>query len=136
MKIETIKNGKKIAEFLGYKLARCNNGLAWESPYGKHIDDKLKLHGRLYYPEGSSYFVSGNDCLNFKSSYDKLFILIEELEKRHCIIQLSINNDATEKINHYCFIMNWCDVTKSASNTDSDKEQAILGAIEKYISRF
>ncbi len=45
--MKTTEN-KLIAEFMGYKLVKCNDGQAWESPHEKDIDDIFNLHGRLW----------------------------------------------------------------------------------------
>lgn len=37
----------KVIEFMGYRLALCNNGMAWESPYPRAIDDHFRIHGML-----------------------------------------------------------------------------------------
>ena len=50
-----MNNNKLIAEFMGYKLARCNNGLAWESPHRKAIDDVFGIHGRLWREDDTKY---------------------------------------------------------------------------------
>lgn len=55
MQKEIIEGNKLIAEFMGYKLARCNNGLAWESPHSRAIDDVFKLHGRLWHEMDTHY---------------------------------------------------------------------------------
>lgn len=54
LRIETLKNLNeeerkivKMIEFMGYKLAMCSNGLAWESPYQYAKDDHFKIHGVL-----------------------------------------------------------------------------------------
>ncbi len=43
-----IKGNNLILEFIGYKLVICNNGLAWESPFERHVDDVFKIHGMLW----------------------------------------------------------------------------------------
>lgn len=44
----TADENKLIAEFMGYKLGRCNRGMAWESPFKKAVEDIFKIHGRLW----------------------------------------------------------------------------------------
>jgi len=63
-----MKDNKLIAEFMGYKLAKCNNGLAWESPYKKSVEDTFELHGRLW-RENDSYY-------KFHTSWDWLMPVI------------------------------------------------------------
>ena len=48
-------NSRLIPELLGYQLKPCDNGLAWESPFTKHVDDLLKIHGRLFRGEDEKY---------------------------------------------------------------------------------
>jgi len=67
------KNNKLIAEFMGYKLAKCNNGLAWESPYKKSVEDTFELHGRLW-RENDSYY-------KFHTSWDWLMPVISKITK-------------------------------------------------------
>jgi len=67
-----MENNKLIAEFMGYKLAKCNNGLAWESPYKKSVEDTFELHGRLW-RENDSYY-------KFHTSWDWLMPVIEKIE--------------------------------------------------------
>ena len=35
--MKTLENNKLITEFMGYRLAKGNNGWAWESPFEKAI---------------------------------------------------------------------------------------------------
>ena len=53
-----MKNNKLIAEFMGYKLTKCNRGQAWERPTLSSIHDDYKLHGRLWV-ENDSYYKWG-----------------------------------------------------------------------------
>ncbi len=48
-------NSRLIPELLGYKLKPCNNGFAWESPFVKHVDDLLQIHGRLFRGNDEKY---------------------------------------------------------------------------------
>ena len=73
-------NNKLIAEFMGYKLAKCNNGLAWESPYKKSVEDTFELHGRLW-RENDSYY-------KFHTSWDWLMPVIENIESLGYEVQI------------------------------------------------
>ena len=64
------KKNKLIAEFMGYKLAKCNKGLAWESPYKKSVEDTFELHGRLW-RENDSYY-------KFHTSWDWLMPVVQK----------------------------------------------------------
>ena len=68
-----LEGNKLIAEFMGYKLAKCNNGLAWESPYKKSVEDTFELHGRLW-RENDSYY-------KFHTSWDWLMPVANEIIK-------------------------------------------------------
>jgi hypothetical protein len=90
-----VENNRLIAEFLRYKLMPCNNGLAWNSPYQKSIDDKFNLHGRLFHPIGSDYYISGNSYLKFNTDWNWLMGVVEKIEstsKEQSVIQWSRNN--------------------------------------------
>lgn len=76
---EIISNNKLIAEFMGYKLAKCNNGLAWNSPYERSIEDKFDLHGRLFYPENHQYYISGNSYLKFDKDWTWLILVVDKI---------------------------------------------------------
>jgi len=69
------KNNKLIAEFMGYKLAKCNNGLAWESPYKKSVEDTFELHGRLW-RENDSYY-------KFHKSWDWLMPVVRKCRQEN-----------------------------------------------------
>ena len=66
-------DNKLISEFMGYKLARCSNGLAWDSPYQKAVDDVFKIHGRLW-RENDSYY-------QWNTSWDWLMPVAQKIEK-------------------------------------------------------
>ena len=69
------ENDKLIAEFMGYKLAKCNSGLAWEYTLSKKwIDDKFQLHGRLFDDNSSNY-------MRFNSSWTWLMQVVLKIEK-------------------------------------------------------
>tara|TARA_R110000787_G_scaffold260691_1_gene365946 strand:+ start:468 stop:803 length:336 start_codon:yes stop_codon:yes gene_type:complete len=67
-----MKDNKLIAEFMGYKLTKCNRGQAWERPTLSSIHDNYKLHGRLWV-ENDSYYKWG-------ISWDWLMPVIEKIE--------------------------------------------------------
>lgn len=69
------KNNKLIAEFMGYKLAKCNNGLAWKSPYKKSVEDTFELHGRLW-RENDSYY-------KFHTSWDWLMPVVQKCRQEN-----------------------------------------------------
>ena len=50
-----MNDNKLIAEFMGYKLAKCNRGQAWKRPTLSSIHDNYKLHGRLWREKDSYY---------------------------------------------------------------------------------
>ena len=68
-------SNKLIAEFMGYKLAKCNNGLAWESPYKKSVEDTFELHGRLW-RENDSYY-------KFHTSWDWLMPVVQKCRQEN-----------------------------------------------------
>lgn len=63
-------NTVKLAEFMGYKLAICSNGLAWESPYRLAVDDHFKIHGMLLESSIAKF--------NFNTSLDYLMPVIKK----------------------------------------------------------
>ena len=65
-----MENNKLIAEFMGYKLTKCNRGQAWERPTLSSIHDDYKLHGRLWV-ENDSYYKWG-------TSWDWLMPVVQE----------------------------------------------------------
>lgn len=76
METTTLKeNNELIAEFMGYRLARCNNGLAWEYTLSKKaIDDKFNLHGRLYRPDDKKLD-------QFKTDWRWLMMVVEKIDQ-------------------------------------------------------
>ena len=70
-----MKDNKLIAEFMGYKLAKCNNGLAWEFPYKKSVEDTFEIHGRLW-RENDSYY-------KFHTSWDWLMPVIQKCRQEN-----------------------------------------------------
>lgn len=66
----TSEQRKTIIEFLGYKLANCNNGHAWESPHRYAIEDVLGLHGVL--------LESSLRKANFDTSWEKLMPVVHK----------------------------------------------------------
>jgi hypothetical protein len=68
-----METNKLIAEFMGYKLAKCNNGLAWERPTLSCIHDNYSLHGRLWREKDSYY--------KWKTSWDWLMPVIHNCTK-------------------------------------------------------
>jgi hypothetical protein len=69
--MKTEESNKLIAEFMGYKLARCNNGLAWD------IGKSLPSHKHLFPIQGVLH--TGNE-LNFHTSWDWLMPVIDKIE--------------------------------------------------------
>lgn len=56
-----IENNKIIAQFMGYKLTPCNNGMTWEYTLSnRSSDDILNIHGRLL-EKNSNYFKWDSD---------------------------------------------------------------------------
>jgi hypothetical protein len=51
----TTAENQLIAKFMGYKLVKCNNGKAWESPFKKSAEDIFEIHGRLLRETGHHY---------------------------------------------------------------------------------
>ena len=111
MHYDTLKKNRLITEFLGYKLAKCNNGFAWESPFQKAKDDYLGLHGRLYVElkEESPYSQCHSEYLKFHTSWEWLMPValnllmqynIDCISKRTTIEQVFEDVvEAIEKIN-------------------------------------
>ncbi len=60
---------EEIAIMLGYRLAKCNNGLAWESPFQFAIDDVLQIHGLLQRTQYS--------YMKFANSFDTLMPIVK-----------------------------------------------------------
>jgi hypothetical protein len=50
-----MENNQLLCEYMGYKLAPCNSGMAWESPYLSSIHDGMNLHGRLFREKDKYY---------------------------------------------------------------------------------
>ena len=69
--MKTEESNKLIAEFMGYKLARCNNGLAWD------IGKSLPSHKHLFPIQGVLH--TGNE-LNFHTSWNELMPVIDKIE--------------------------------------------------------
>jgi hypothetical protein len=67
------EGNKIILEFMGYRLARCNNGQAWESPYPKAVDDVFNMHGMLL--EESLY------KMKFNSSWDWIMKAVKKINE-------------------------------------------------------
>lgn len=78
---EITDSNKLITEFMGYKLARCSNGKAWESPFQKAVDDVFKIHGRLFHPVTSPYYNTSNSYLKFNESLDWLKHVINKVAR-------------------------------------------------------
>lgn len=98
----TITYNKLITEFLGYKLARCNNGLAWESPF-KYAVDILKIHGRLY-RENEPYHYN---YLRFDISYEWQMFAIAKIESLGFDVQMKSHHcreNCKNKIRYFCLI--------------------------------
>lgn len=68
-----MNNNKLIAEFMGYKLGRCSNGFAWESPHRKWIDDVFRIHGRLWREDDTKY------C--WHSDWNWLMEVVEKIQR-------------------------------------------------------
>lgn len=83
-----IENNKLIAEFMGYKLKPCNNGMAWESPHKKAIDDKFNIHGRLFYNEGNALYEGGNSYLKFDHDYNWLMGVVGAIEAKGYVVNI------------------------------------------------
>jgi hypothetical protein len=79
------ENNKLMAEFIGYKLMPCNNGLAWNSPYQKAIDDKFNIHGKLFHPKGSDY---ANSYLKFDSDWNWLMEVVDKIESMDFVLNI------------------------------------------------
>ena len=60
-----------IAEFMGYKLTPCNNGLAWD------IGKSIPSHEHLFPIQGVLH--TGNE-LNFYTSWDWLMPVVDKIE--------------------------------------------------------
>lgn len=77
---EIVEGNKEIVEFLGYKLAPCNNGKAWTSPHTYAKDDVLHIHGRLFneQPHNNSY-------LKFHTSFNWIMPVALYIAKKHSI---------------------------------------------------
>ncbi len=67
----TETNNKLIAEFMGYKLTPCNNGLAWD------IGKSIPSHEHLFPLQGVLH--TGNE-LNFHTSWDWLMLVVDKIE--------------------------------------------------------
>ena len=66
---EEITTGNKlIAEFIGFKLVPCNNGIAWDN---NKIIKPISLHGSL----------EGHNNGKFHSSWDWLMPVVEKIEE-------------------------------------------------------
>ena len=75
----TVENNKIIAEFMGFKPARCRNGFAWDN---NKIIKPISLHGSL--------INSGNNG-KFHTSWDWLMPVIEH------ILTICAEDDELEK---------------------------------------
>ena len=98
----TETNNKLIAEFMGYKLTPCNNGLAWD------IGKSIPSHEHLFPLQGVLH--TGNE-LNFHTSWNWLMPVVEKIESfedenrcakynvnmLQCWVEI-INNDTSEEI--------------------------------------
>ena len=82
------ETNKLIAEFMGYKLARCNNGLAWD------IGKSLPSHKHLFPIQGVLH--TGNE-LNFHSSWDWLMPVVEKIREKQMFSFINIYNQAMEE---------------------------------------
>jgi hypothetical protein len=78
--LKQLEGNKVLTEFMGYKLARCNRGLAWESPHTKACDDFLGIHGKLFYCPKNQYYVSGNSYLIFHKSWNWLIPAVKRIK--------------------------------------------------------
>jgi hypothetical protein len=94
---KNIVKNQLIVEFLGYKLASCNNGFAWVSPFKYSVEDVLGIHGRL--------FNLSSTYLKFDSSWEWLMPVAIKIAKEHridCIAKRftmeEIHNDVVEAI--------------------------------------
>lgn len=67
------KNNIAITTFLGYRLAPCSRGQAWESPFQVASKDKLELHGRL--------LSTSLHHMKFHNSWEWLMYAIEKIEQ-------------------------------------------------------
>lgn len=103
MNYDTLKKNRLITEFLGYKLAKCNNGFAWESPFQRSKDDYLGLHGRLYVElkEESPYSQCHSEYLKFHTSWEWLMPVALNLLMQHnidCISKRTTIEDVFEDV--------------------------------------
>ncbi len=78
---EISEGNKLIAEFIGYRLAPCRNGLAWVSPYVRASDDRLELHGRLWQKNDSYY--------KWHCSWDWIMPIVDIIEERGYLFFIS-----------------------------------------------
>lgn len=104
---------KKIAEFLGYTLKPCRNGMAWEGPHKLAVKDVFKLHGRLF----------GHcdpDCFKTRDNLIELIKVIKENTQVEIISNSSFN---------FCR-MPFRDIDEQGSSI----EDAIYKAIIKYVN--
>ena len=67
-----MQDNKLIAEFMGYKLTRCNRGQAWDRSTLSSIHDNYKLQGRLWV-ENDSYY-------KWDTSWDWLIPVVNKIE--------------------------------------------------------
>tara|TARA_R100000789_G_scaffold77250_1_gene72527 strand:- start:124 stop:468 length:345 start_codon:yes stop_codon:yes gene_type:complete len=74
----TEESNKLIAEFMGYKLARCNNGLAWD------IGKSLPSHKHLFPIQGVLH--TGNE-LHFHTSWDWLMPVVSKITRDEILIE-------------------------------------------------
>lgn len=89
------ENNKIIAEFMGYKLANCSNGMAWENTLSKKSqDDKFKLHGRLW-RENDTYY-------KWNSDWNWLMEVVEKIESLDYNFNIT-SGDATA-LHYHCAI--------------------------------
>ena len=72
-KKQVFEGNKLITQFMGYRLAKCNNGLAWSSPFKLVIEDVFNIHGRLFKEDVSDY-------LKFHSSWNWLMRAVEKVD--------------------------------------------------------
>ena len=94
---------KLIIEFLGYKLVKCNNGMAWEIPYKRQRLEEMKpIQGRLY-REGDSY--------GFDTDWNLLMYLVDRIRSSAEIVEIKLREYAT-------IIMNGEEFTCHCEDTD------------------
>jgi hypothetical protein len=87
----TLENNKIIAEFMGYKPVKCNNGYAWDIgkaiPTSKHL---LPIQGRL---------IGDCDYLKFDSDWNWLMKAVR------IIVDKCIDNDDLFNSDYYTSLL-------------------------------